>query len=405
MDVRKLIYITVVVLVFSVSNLFASPIASIGFESNPLLFREDGTGLLKFSLVADAGLYQNLFTLSNLNAILNEEVVKINKDTMSAALRNGISFSIPLNLTFYGNLRLSQFSLVPYVALEGGLSTKFPKELSELLFGDTTVETNLDKTIDNFSVADLKFSAGLNVLFGDFLIGLNLFVPLLYSYSNGTYLSVRYVSSAEPARASMEVSTRLSYLSAVDLSNVGEISLNHLFNLSDAGLNVAVGYGNNRYGIVLKDLTLKPATARYWIATGADAKFEYSGDGLEFNTSTDVKTIDPTYFQTTGVNILDVPKLSAYYKEDGFFCWGVSGTLAFDGRWVIGAHAGLNLGAVRTYYKLSVRDGFFAHTLGFNFNLFLLVANLSFTSTADTIFPSENSTPGFEMLVKLAAGF
>lgn len=405
MNRRKLNCVLFIILSFVISSVFASPIASTGFDGNPLLLREDGTGLFKLSLVVDAGLFQNLLTLSNLNAFLNEEVIKINKDTMSAALRNGISLAVPAGATVYGNLRISQFNLVPYVAFEGGLSLRFPRELSELLFGDTLVETNLEKTMTNFSIGDLKVSAGFNALFGDFLVGLNVFVPILYTYSEGTYVKVKYISSAEPPGVSMELSTRLSYLSAIDLSNLQEISIERLFDLSNAGLNLAVGYGNNRFGIVLKDLTVKPAIAGYGITTGADVRFEYSATELEFNRTGDTKVIDPVFFQTTGVTITDVPKLSAYYKEDGFFMWGINGTLAFDGRWSVGAYTGLDLGIVKPYYKLTVQDGFFAHTIGLDLNLFLLVANLAITTTADSVIPGENSTPGFKLSMRLAAGF
>uniref|UniRef100_A0A7C4RWJ3 DUF5723 domain-containing protein n=1 Tax=Fervidobacterium thailandense TaxID=1008305 RepID=A0A7C4RWJ3_9BACT len=390
---------------FGISIVLASPITYYGFDGNPLLLREDGTGLLRFSLIFDAGLFQNLLTLSNLNALLNEEVVKINKETMSAALGNGISLIVPVGAAIYGNLRISQFNLVPYVALEGGLSVRLPKELSELLFGDTLVETNLEKTMTNSSIGDLKLSAGFNAIFENFLVGLNFFVPLLYSYSEGTYVKVKYHSSAEPSSASLELSTRLSYLSAIDLRNFQETPIERLINLNNAGLNLTLGYGTNRFGIVLKDLTVKPATAGYGFTTGVDVKFEYSATGVELNTTGDTRVIDPVFFQTTGVAISDVPKLSAYYKEDGFFSWGVNGTLALDGRWSVGTYAGLDLSIIKPYYKLSIQNGFFAHTLGLDLNLMLFIMNLSFTLTADSLIPAENSTPGFKLSMDFAAGF
>lgn len=402
---QKLVVLFALLFMFLIPNLLASPITYYGFDGNPLLLREDGTGLLRFSLSFDAGLFQNLLTLSNLNAFLNEEVVKINKETMSAALRNGISLAVPIGAAIYGNLRISQFNLVPFVALQGELLAQFPKELSELLFGDTLIETNLEKTMTNFSIGDLKLSAGFNAVFENFLVGLNFFVPLLYTYSEGTYVRVKYFSSAEPPTASLELCTRLSYLSAINLGTFQETSIESLINLGNAGLNLTLGYGTNRFGIVLKDLTVKPATAEYGFTTGVDVKFEYSVTGVELNITGDTRVIEPVFFQTTGVAIFDVPKVSAYYKEDGFFSWGVNGTLALDGRWSVGTYAGLDLNIIKPYYKLSVQNGFFAHTFGLDLNLLLLVMNLSFTVTADSLIPAENSTPGFKLSMGFAAGF
>jgi len=56
---------------FGISIVLASPITYYGFDGNPLLLREDGTGLLRFSLIFDAGLFQNLLTLSNLIGLLH----------------------------------------------------------------------------------------------------------------------------------------------------------------------------------------------------------------------------------------------------------------------------------------------------------------------------------------------
>lgn len=55
--------------------------------------------------------------------------------------------------------------------------------------------------------------------------------------------------------------------------------------------------------------------------------------------------------------------VTAYYKSDGFFMWGVTGMYSLNGDWAAKAYAGINLEVLKAYYMFGMIPGFYSNGL------------------------------------------
>ncbi|MFN3691887.1 MAG: hypothetical protein ACK4R7_03245, partial [Fervidobacterium sp.] len=145
--------------------------------------------------------------------------------------------------------------------------------------------------------------------------------------------------------------------------------------------------------------------AIYDVEMGLSGYFTYHGEATEI-------TVDATYSINqprqerlpAPVNISDSPKITGYFKNDGFLMWGVAGMYALDGDWAAKLYAGLNAQLLKLYYLLGVYRNYYSHTLGIGFNLGLLNGDLQISSLSPDINPLGNTTPGFGISLRVAGG-
>ncbi|MEN3041978.1 MAG: hypothetical protein ABDH59_01525 [Fervidobacterium sp.] len=408
---RKTVLIFVVLLSIYALGTVLSPFGILG---NPALLKEDGTFLLKISPIFDMQIFQNLLTLDNINAILNEEEIVISPNTMEHVIQNGIKFSLPVNISAYAHLNLFGLRLIPYVSVDGMINMNLPKTFSQILFGnEPKVETNLESTIQNFAKSDLKLSIGGNVLLGDLFVNANFFIPVAYSYAQNTYAHAKYTSSATPACANLNVDAKLSLLSTIDIQNFGnnfqnpEKLLEQIQKLieKDAGLNLGFGYGNQNFGFAIKDITIKPAKVNYGLEFAVNAYAEYQAEATDITFDATYTVSQPIFFKLLEpIQITDNVKITAYYKDDGFFMWGIAGVYALNGDWAAKIYAGLNLLILKAYYALGMFPTFYSHTIGVGFNVGLLNGDLQLTATTNDLNLIGSTTPGIGISLRLAGG-
>ncbi len=393
---------------------FSTVLSPFGILGNPALLKEDGTFLLKISPVVDIQFGQNILTIENLNALLNEEEIVISPETMQHAIQNGISFGIPINIAAYAHLNLFGLRLIPYATIDGALNLKLPKTFSQILFGnEPTIEANLEDTVENFMKSNLRFSAGGNIFLGDFFVNGSVFIPLAYTYSDNTYAHAQYTSSASPAYANLNVDMRLSLLSGIDLQNLGdklqnpEDLIDEVQKLieNDAGINIGFGYGNDRFGFAIKDITIKPAKAMYGTELLVNAYAWYEAEATDITYDATYTVSEPMFFKLLeAIEVSDSPKITVYFKNNGFLMWGISGMYALDGDWAAKVYAGLNLGILQAYYAFGAFPIYYTHTIGLGFNLGLLNGDLQLTSTVNSLNPLGSTTPGFGISLRVAGG-
>lgn len=410
---KTMILVVFVLSMFSIYTL-GSVLNPFGLLGNPGLLKSDGTFLFKFSPVADIQFYQNLLTLDNLNALLNEEELIINPSTMQGTIQNGISFQIPINITAYAHLNLFGLKLIPYATIDGGLSLKLPKTFSQLLFDNQpTLGNSLEDTVQNFMKANLKYSMGGILFIDNFFVSANFFAPLIYSQTENNYVKANYTSSATPAHVNVTVDAKLRFISSFNLQHFGEMLENPEELISEiqstienkAGINIGFGYGNERFGFAVKDITIVPAKASYGQEFLFNAHVTYQAEATNITYDATYTLSEPIFFQLLeSIEVLDAPKITMYLKNDGFLMWGISGMYSFDGDWAAKAYAGMNLGILRAYYVFGAFPAYYSHTVGLGFNLGLLNGDLQLTTTMDSLNPLGSTTPGFGISLRLAAG-
>lgn len=401
--------IIVAVLAFSI-YVIGSVLSPFGLIGNPALLKNDGTLLLKASPVVDIQFYQNLLTINNINALLNEEEIVISPQTMQNVIQNGISFSIPVNIATYIHLNLFGLRVIPYATIDGSLNLKLPRTFSQLLFDNQpTLGNTLEDTVQNFMKSNLRLSAGGNIFIGDFFVNASAFAPFAYSHPENNYAHARYTSSATPAYVNVIVDAKLSVISSFDLDNLGE-RLGNLEELlgeiqDQVGINIGFGYGNERFGFAIKDITIRPAKASYVQEFGINAYATYQAEATNITYNATYTITGPISFKLLdSIEVSDIPKITMYLKNDGFFMWGISGMYALDGDWAAKAYAGLSLGILKAYYVFGAFPVYYSHTVGLGFNLGLLNGDLQLTATTDSLNPIGSTTPGFGVSLRLAAG-
>lgn len=393
------------------STVLGGTIAPFGFLGNPLAVFSDGTFFMKLSPVFNFSLYQNVFDLENFNAVLNEGEIVINKDRMKLAIEQGVNVSGTIEVGAYAHNNLFGLRFVPYVGVDGQFRVGVPKTIAQLLFDDTKVESNLSSSTDAFFKSNIKASAGVNVFLGPFYLGASIFAPLLYSAPGMSSALAEYVSSAEPARVSAKFDVNLGALSSIDPTKRDEIVA--LFQdseklskfLDDAGILLSFGFGNESFGVALRDIQIKPAKAHYLGTFGLRGEMTYSASGTTIDATSNISSSPFTFAKLIQPIEVDEPvKVSAFFKSDKFFMWGIFGTYSFDGEWAAKAYAGLNLIVLRAYYMLGVAPGTYSHSIGAGFNLGLLNADVQATMYTSDIVPNSSATPGFGLTLRVAGG-
>lgn len=404
-------FVFVIAVFYLASMVSGSTIAPFGFLGNPLAVFSDGTFLLKLSPVANVSFFQNVFDLENFNALLNEEEIVISKDRMKLAIAQGINLSGNIEVGAYVHNNLFGLRIIPFAGVDGLFRISVPKTIAQLLFDETRVESNLSSSADTFFKSNIKASAGLNIFLGQMHVGASVFAPLFYSAPGWSRAFAEYRSSAEPAEARARFDLELGVLSALDLNKQDEIVA--MFQdseklskfLDDTGILLSFGFGNESFGIALKDVQIRPAKAHYMGTLSVRAAATYSASGTTIDATSNVLSSPFTFSKLVQpMEVSESMKVSAYLKSDGFLMWGIFGTYSLDGDWAAKAYAGLNLVLLKAYYVLGVAPGSYSHSVGAGFNLGLLNADIQATMYTSEFIPSESATPGFGLTLRIAGG-
>lgn len=401
----KLKNLVILSLLISVLTL-GTVISPFGLFGNPALVKNDGTALFKISVFADVQLAQNLLTLDNLNALLNEEEIVISPETMESAIQNGIKLSLPVNAGAYGHMNLFGLRFVPYAVIDGTISLALPKTFSELLFDNKPlIDETIESSVVNFMKANVKASIGSQIHFGAVFVDLSLFSPVLYNAQSGTYAQARYTSSASPAEANLDFEATMKFLATVDPGNINQLLADPSQFIETLGVNIGFGFGNDTFGIAVKDITILNAKAIYEVDMGIAGNITYQGEATDITFDATYSVSDPQKeILPMPVNISDTPKITGYLKNDGFLMWGVAGMYALDGDWAAKVYAGLNTVLLRLYYLFGVYPNYYSHTLGIGFNLGVLNGDLQISTLSSEINPLGNTTPGFGISLRFAGG-
>jgi len=409
-----LFIITFFICAFSVSTFSISNIIDpFGTFSNLALTKMDGTTFLKVSPTVDLQLSQNLFNMDNLNALLNEEEITIDATSMHRALDNGIHLAFPVTAGAYVHLNLFGLHLIPYVNASGAVSMSLPQTFSQILFGNTLLESNVEDTVNGFARSNLRLNVGAGLMFTDFFVTGNFFVPVLYSDAIRTYAHASYTSSASPANVEVEADAKVVLISALNFQGIdtrwtdSTVASQELMDIlsQDAGISLSLGYGNDKFGFAVNDITIRPATARYSIAVNASGSVNYAAEGTDITADATYTLSDPEFSSLlTPMSVNNPINVTAYYKSDGFFMWGVTGMYSLNGDWAAKAYAGINLEVLKAYYMFGMIPGFYSNGLGLEINLGLLNADLQVSMTTDSLNPLGSSTPGVSAYLKLSGG-
>jgi len=405
---RRISILVFLLVVFSVS-VFSFVIQPFGLFGNVSLVRHDLTALIKVVPFAEFELGQNILTLDNINALLNEEQVDIDENAFADALANGFKLSAPISLGTYVNLKLGALRLVPYVRVDGNIALDLPKTFAELLVGDTLIDHTYNDTKEGFLSASIMANGGVALMLGDFYVAGNAFVPVLFSDATETTVTVSYTSSSTPAYAELNAIGMIRAYSRVSLNDIasGNIDslIDELSHLEDYGLSVELGYGNDNFGVAVRNIVITPAKAWYAVEVTGNGKATYTAQGTDITFEATYSISEPMVARLlTPVSITPPIQITAYLKNDGFIMWGVMGSYWLDGNWAVKGYAGLNIGIARAYYILGYNQINYAHTIGIGANLFLLNADLKLTATTNTLFPTNNSTPGIGIALTFSGG-
>jgi len=407
------------IIILSVSS-FSLVIQPFGVFGNVSLVRHDLTALIKVVPFAEFELGQNILTLSNINALLNEEEFVIDKTALSNALENGLKFTFPVSLGTYVDLRLGGLRLIPYTRVDGNLFLSLPSTLGELLVGDTLINDEYSDSYSGFMSGGFIANGGLALMLGDFYVAGNAYAPILFIDPMQTTIDVSYTSSASPAYAELNASAIIkgySRISLVDLMH-GRINslINDLSNVDDYGISLEIGYGNDMLGFAIRNITIRPAKAWYSVEAGGNGNAKYTAEGTNITTDATYSFSEPIFARLSEpIEIVAPIQLTAYLKNDGFIMWGIMGSYWLpynwqetnnwlNGNWAVKGYAGLNLGIARAYYMLGYNQINYAHTIGIGANLFIFNADLKLTATTNTILPSDNSTPGIGIALTFSGG-
>jgi len=152
---RRISILVFLLVVFSAA--FSFVIQPFGLFGNVELVRHDLTALIKVVPFVEFELGQNILTLDNINALLNEEQVNINESAFADALANGFKLSAPISLGTYLNLKLGALRLVPYVRVDGNISLELPKTFAELLVEDTLIDHTYNDTKEELSLTQVSW--------------------------------------------------------------------------------------------------------------------------------------------------------------------------------------------------------------------------------------------------------
>mgnify|MGYP000885919346 FL=1 len=409
-----LLMIAILICAFSISGFSISNIIDpFGTFSNLALTRTDGTALIKISPTVDLQLSQNLFNMDNLNALLNEEEITLDATNMQSALENGMHLALPLEIGAYAHLNLFGLHLVPYLNASGSISVNLPQTFSQILFGNTLLESNVRDTVNDFAKSNLRLNLGVGAMVKDFFVTGNFFVPVLYSDPERTYASASYTSSASPANVNVEFDAQAVFVGALNLQGIDTrwtdstvVSQELMDVLSqDAGISLSLGYGNDKFGFAVNDITIRPASARYAVNVSANGSANYTAEGTDITADATYTISDPEFSSLlTPMSVTNPINVTAYYKSDGFFMWGATGMYSLSGSWAAKAYAGLNLEILKVYYILGVIPGFYSNGIGLEVNLGLLNADLQVAMTTDSLNPLGSSTPGLSAYLKLSGG-
>lgn len=396
---NKILTIIVLSLISVLSfSMIIQPFSSYG---NVVLVKEDMTALLKVGAFADIELSQNFLTMDNLNALLNEEELIINTETMKSAINNGLKAFFNANAGTYAHLNLFGFRFVPYLRIDGNLSLSIPKTVSNILFGETNIGETNESTITNFLKTNITMNLGNSIVFEKFYVGVNLYSPIVFSDQNSTYAYAYYTSSASPSYAELNIQAQARILSSYNLNNIE----NEIFNFQNSGISLEFGFGTDNFGIAVKNITILPAKARYSMTVNTFGNVNYTAGagGLTFDATYNIYN-SPLSYLTEPVNVIPPIQITGYFKGQNPLMWGVAGSYWLDGNWMAKGYAGLNFGFLKLYYMLGMNPAGYAHTLGLGFNLFFANADLKLTSTTDQFIPIGQTTPGIGIAFTFSGG-
>ncbi|QAV33503.1 hypothetical protein SAMN04488510_1063 [Fervidobacterium changbaicum] len=395
-------------LILAISG-FALTIQPFGLFGNVSLVRHDFTALLKFVPFAEFEFGQNILSMGNINALLNEEDFKVDKTTLSSALQSGFQFALPVSLGAYADLKLGALRFVPYTRVDGNINLTLPKTFAELLVGDTQIDETYESSYTNFFNANITANGGIAIVIGDIYVAGNLFTPVLYSDPQTTMIDVSYTSSATPAYAELSASGKIRAYSRISLNDLMSQNIqnlvNDLSNFEDYGISVEVGYGNDVFGIAVRNIVISPAKAWYSVEVIGNGKITYTAEGTNITADATYSVSDPIVARLiTPVSVAPPMQITAYLKNDGFIMWGVMGSYWLDGNWAVKGYAGLNIGIAKAYYILGYNQITYSHTIGVGMNLFFLNADLKLTATTNSFIPTNNSTPGIGFSLTISGG-
>jgi hypothetical protein len=405
---RRIGILVFLLVVFSVSA-FSFVIQPFGLFGNVALVRHNLTTLINVVPFVEFELGQNILTLNNINALLNEEQVDINENAFADALANGFRLSAPVSLGTYVDLKLGALRFVPYVRIDGNIALNLPKTFAELLVGDTLIDNAYNDTKEGFLNASIMANGGIGLMLGDFYVAGNAFVPVLFTDKSQTTMTVSYTSSSTPAYAELNASGKVRAYSRVSLNDIrtGNINglIDELSHFEDYGLSLEVGFGNDNFGIAVRNIVITPAKAWYALEVTGDGKVTHTAQETDITFEATYSISETTVARLlTPVSVTPPIQITAYIKNDGFIMWGVMGSYWLDGNWSVKGYAGLNIGIARAYYMLGYNQINYAHTIGVGINLFLLNADLKLTATTNSLIPSSNSTPGIGFALTMSGG-
>ncbi len=401
---KKTIILAIVLLV---SLVFGYPVIPvIGSSSNLGLAQQDGTFLIGLNPVFSLGFSQNLLTMDALNAFLNEEEIVISKENLSNAL-NGIKVALPVTLGAYGQIKLFGLSLVPYSVIDGTLALSLPRSVSELLLEDIVINESYSSQEKGFVRSNINITAGAGIVLDGFYVAGYTYLPLTYVDNDYTYMDVEYTSSASPAQANLNAEFSVKLLSSVNYQAIINQNIDSI--LSDLqenyGLALEAGFAGKNFGFAVRNVSMKPAVVKYFATVNGYFNANYSGEGTTIDFETDQNIGAPIYGILLESTQVTIPiEITAYYKADGFFNFGLFGSYWLDGNWKANAYAGLDIGILRAYYLLGIDPYSYSHSIGLMTNLSLLKADLRLTSTVDQLVPIGTTTPGFGLSLRFSAG-
>lgn len=363
----KKLFFFLIIFLFAITSL-----SFVNYDNNFKLFK------LNFSF--NPYIYQFIYNVDNLNNLLNDGILDINKI-------NSFRVGIFGNTHASASIKIGKFSLTPFAELDMNLLLSIPDDLFKFLTNDIEIDKTYEyDEIKIPSYSNTFLNIGVALKFNNLSISPYVYTPVIYISEKDQKFYFKYTSSSSPSKINLELNYDLIGYIPINTESENEAKK------SPTGIAASLGYSNSRLGIFVNNITIKPITlpSAKLLRITTDATYE----NLSFeivDTNLEVKSIDKE------IKISPKLNLSGYYNFKFLADFHLEGMYYFDRSYTLSAEIYKKIFFLIPFYKFGYysKNSVFSNTLGLGIDLILLKSNFGITITSDKIIPSKDSYQGF----------